>query len=86
MPDLSHHSTLHGIAYENYLQKQNDLECIVLEYLFDYADEPVDLQRLSTRYRSDSCLISLVLAKLRYGKYIGLDYARERYYHLERRA
>jgi hypothetical protein len=73
MYDSSHHSTLEGIAYEKYLQKQNDLQGVVLKYVFEHPYEPLDLYRLSARYRSDSCLIGLVLTQLRQWEYIAVD-------------
>lgn len=69
-------SELHGDAYQVYVRRKQDLECVVLKYLLDYPDELLGLDRLSARYRSDSCLISLVLVQLRQWEYIALDMER----------
>ena len=64
---------LHGIAYERYLEKQRDLEYVLLASLQGHAAEPVTIDLLSARYRSNSWLISAVLSEARRSKYIAVD-------------
>lgn len=66
-------SGLKGPKYERYLQKQHDLECVILKYLLDHPDEPLTLDRLTARYRSDCFLNVIVLNQLRTWNYITID-------------